>query len=157
MNEKGFGIFSDFWDGFPYHLPLLNLHIDKNEINQGKLNKGLERLDLICFNKNQDLVINGIQELLSSENWRPHLVAILASFKLSVNKQKELIPDFWNRLERDSWISPQILSVLSMIDHEFESIGLEILKNGFQVTQSPMSGPEHYSTRGPEGKYGGIG
>jgi len=155
MNEKpDYGVFNDFWNGHPNHLPLMNLHIDNNQPTEWNLNKSLERLDLICDNNEQELIVEGIHKLLNDENWRPHLVAIMASFKLTPSEQKKLIPELWARLEKGSWISPQILSVLSIIDGEFEFKANEILKNGFNVSFSPMKMIEHHSARGPEGSKG---
>ncbi|WP_346883254.1 hypothetical protein [uncultured Algibacter sp.] len=151
MSELDFGIFKDFWNGHPNHLPLMGLNNDNNQPAEWNLNKSLERLDLICDNNDQELIINGIHKLLNNQDWRPHLVAILVSFKLTPTEQIKLIPELWTRLEKGSWISPQILSVLSIIDNEFELKAKEILNNGFKVNYSPMGMAEHHSARGPEG------
>ncbi len=151
MSELDFGIFKDFWNGYPNHLPLMGLHNDNNEPSEWNLNKSLERLDIICDGNDRQLIIEGIHKLLDNEDWRPHLVAIMASFKLTPKEQNELIPELWIRLEKGSWISPQILSVLSIIDNEFELKANEILNNGFKVNYSPMGMAEHHSARGPEG------
>jgi len=154
MSELDFGIFKEFWNGHPNHLPLMGLHNDNDEPKEWNLNKSLERLDLICDGNNEESIIEGIYKLLNSEDWRPHLVGILASFKISPDQQKKLIPNFWTRLEKGSWISPQILSVLSIIDEKFELKGKEILDNGFQVNYSLMEMAKHHSARGPEGSKG---
>ena len=65
-----------------------------------------------------------------------------------------MTPGLQKRLEKGSWISPQILSVLSIFDDEFEAKGKEILENGFQVKYSPTKMAEHHSARGPEGSKG---
>ena len=102
MNELGFGIFNEFWNEHPNHLPLMGLNNDNDEPKEWNLNKSLERLDLICDNNNEKLIIEGIHKLLSNDNWRPHLVSILASFKIEPKEQKKLIPNFWKRLEKGS-------------------------------------------------------
>jgi|8_EtaG_2_1085327.scaffolds.fasta_scaffold14715_3 hypothetical protein len=154
MSELDFGIFKDFWDGHPNHLPLMGLHNNNNEPAEWNLNKSLERLDFICDGNTQELIIEGIHKLLNNEDWRPQLVAILASFKLTQTEQIKLIPELWNRLEKGSWISPQILSVLSIIDSEFELKATGILNNGFKVNYSNMEMAKHHSARGPEGSKG---
>lgn len=151
MSKLDFGVFKDFWNGHPNHLPLLRLRIQNNEAGDWNLGKSLDILDLISENHHQDLVFEGIHKLLNNEDWRPHLVATLASFKLSPDNQQKLIPSFWNRLEKGSWVSPQILAVLSIIDEDFESKGKEVLNTGFQVNFSQMNMAEHHSARGPEG------
>ena len=66
MNEKpDYGVFNDFWNGHPNHLPLMNLHIDNNQPTEWNLNKSLERLDLICDNNEQELIVEGIHKLLN--------------------------------------------------------------------------------------------
>lgn len=154
MSGLDFGIFKEFWNGHPNHLPLMGLHNDNDEPKEWNLNKSLDRLDLICDENSKELIIEGIHKLLNNEDWRPHLVAILVSFKISTDEQQRLIPEFWKRLEKGSWISPQILSVLSIIDKEFESKGRQILNNGFKVDYSPIKMTEHHSARGPEGSNG---
>ncbi len=102
MSELDFGIFKDFWNGHPNHLPLMGLQNDNDEPAEWNLNKSLERLDIICDESNQELIIDGIQKLLNNEDWRPHLVAIMASFKLAKTEQSKLIPELWNRLGKGS-------------------------------------------------------
>jgi hypothetical protein len=154
MSELDFGIFKGFWNGHPNHLPLMGLNNDNNQPAEWNLNKSLERLDLICDENDQELIIEGIHKLLKNEDWRPHLVAIMASFKLSPEEQQKLIPNLWIRLEKGSWISPQILSVLSIIDTQFELKAKEILNNGFSIDFLPMGMAEHHSARGPENSKG---
>ncbi len=150
MSQLNYGIFNDFWNDFPNHLPLLGLHIDDDEPKEWNLTKSLERLDFICDNNDEETIKNDIIKLLNDENWRPHLVAILASFKLSKKKQLGLIDIMWNRIEKGSWISPQILSVLSIIDIDFENKANEILNTGFIIKFSKMNMIEHHSSRGSE-------
>ena len=151
MSALDFGIFKDFWNGHPNHLPFLGLRKDNDHPAEWNLNKSLERLDFISDQNDQETIVEGLQKLLVSENWRAHLVAIMASFKLTPMEQKKLIPELWTRLEKGSWISPQILSVLSIIDNEFEPKAREIQSIGFKVNYSPMGMAEHHSARGPEG------
>ncbi len=91
MSELDFGIFKEFWNGNPNHLPLMGLHNDNDEPKEWNLNKSLDRLDLICDENSKELIIEGIHKLLNNEDWRPHLVAILASF-ISTDEQQGLIP-----------------------------------------------------------------
>lgn len=144
------GIFQEFWDGHPNHMPFLGLHDDNDLPSEWNLNLSLKKLDLLCNKHTSRELIEGILTLLMNEDWRPHLVGIIASFKLPSGIQKELIPNFWDRLEKGSWISHQILSVLSIIDNEFELKTKKILTEGFHVNFSRMSAIEHHSARGPE-------
>lgn len=145
------GIFKEFWNEHPNHLPFLNLNSQDSEDSECNLIKSIQRLDLLCNNHSETEVEDGIEKLLNEENWRPHLVGILASFKLPLDRQQIFIPMFWERLEKGSWISPQILAVLYMIDSDFEIKAKKILQDGFEVKFSPMSMIEHHSARGPEG------
>ena len=137
MSELDLGIFAEFWGDHPNHLPFLGFNEGSDESEEWNLTKSLERLDHICDNSSEKLIVEGIKKLLVSMNWRPHLVAIFASFKISKSEQEMLVPDFWKRLENVSWVSPQILSFLSIVDNEFEAKGKEILKNGFVINYSP--------------------
>ena len=153
MGQLDYGIFNEFWNGYPNHLPFLNF-IEGDENSEWNLTKSMERLDLICDQNSSDLILEGILKMIKSENWRPHLIAILAALKLTNDSQQKLIYIFWKRLAKGSWISPQIVSVLFIIDNEFESKAKRILQKGFQVIFSPMDAMQHHSARGPEGSAG---
>ncbi|MEO1049930.1 MAG: hypothetical protein AAFX87_04875 [Bacteroidota bacterium] len=154
MNDQGLGIFNEFWDGHPNHLPLLRLKGLNSQVSDLSLTKSLQRLDHLCSQHSKSKVVEGIQKMLQSENWRLHLVAILASFKLPEKEQQDLISDLWIRLQKGSWVSPQILSVLSMIDEAFEIKARRILEYGFEVKRSSTGVVVHHHARGPEGSEG---
>lgn len=146
-----FGIFNDFWDGHPNHLPLMNLYDIPNPPKEWNLSKSINRLDYITSNSSNKELVDGIKLLLKSEDWRPHLVASLATLKIDKKLQSELKIDLWNRLKSGSWVSPQILVILSIIDSEFNVQAKEICDNGFKITYSEMPPYEHHSARGPAG------
>jgi hypothetical protein len=151
MSEPNFGIFNDFWDGHPNHLPFMNLYDIPNPPKEWNLIKSIERLDFIISKNATESIIDGIKLLLKSEDWRPHLVASLATLKVNKDEQSKLKIDLWNRLNCGSWASPQILVILSIIDTEFIVHAKEICKNGFKITYSEMPSHEHHSSRGPAG------
>jgi|GEM_PF-1038335 len=151
MSKPNFGVFIDFWNGHPNHLPFLNLRESNNEPKDWNLKKSIELIDEIMLKNTEESIIESIELLLNSENWRPHLVALMAIFKLKEVKQQKHIKLLWERLARGSWVSPQILVILSIIDTAFASVADGILANGFTVTYSELSPIEHHSARGPSG------
>ncbi|WP_417559023.1 hypothetical protein [Mesoflavibacter zeaxanthinifaciens] len=152
MSERpNFGVFNDFWNGHPNHLPLMNLYDIPNPPKEWNLTKSIDRLDNIVSKNSINDIIDGIRLLLKNEDWRPHLVAALATLKIDKNRQSELKTDLWNRLKTGSWVSPQILVILSIIDSEFDFKAKEICENGFKITYSEMPMHEHHSARGPAG------
>lgn len=152
MSKKlNFGVFNDFWNGHPNHLPLINLHETPNPSKEWNLAKSIDRLNYIISKNSSNDIVNGIRLLLKDEDWRPHLVASIATLKIDKKLQSELIINLWNRLKSGSWVSPQILVILSIIDCEFNIRAKEICKNGFKISYSPMPMHKHHSSRGPAG------
>ncbi|QNR23920.1 hypothetical protein [Croceimicrobium hydrocarbonivorans] len=115
------------------------------------LTKSIERLDHIVSESSGSQIANGIRLLLKNEDWRPHLVAALAILKIDKDLQFELKSNLWSRLKSGSWVSPQILVILSLIDSEFNLKAKEICENGFEISYSEMPMHEHHFARGPAG------
>ncbi|PTX64107.1 hypothetical protein C8N46_101717 [Kordia periserrulae] len=151
MSQLNFGVFNDFWDKNPNHLPFLSLHYLPNISEGWGLYQSIEKLDVIIEENDLSGIIEGIKLLLKSENWRPHLVASLAILKIKKDEQIKLKSLLWERIRKGSWVSPQILVILSIIDIDFKKIAKEIYENGFQIVYSKMSSVEHHSARGPAG------
>lgn len=152
MSERpNFGVFNDFWNGHPNHLPLMNLYDIPNPPKEWNLTKSVDRLDYIISKNSSNDIVDGIRLLLKNEDWRTHLVASLATLKIDRKLQSEIKTDLWNRLKSGSWASPQILVILSIIDSEFNIRAKEICENGFKISYSEMPMYEHHSSRGPAG------
>ncbi|MGV3661989.1 MAG: hypothetical protein ACO1TE_17525 [Prosthecobacter sp.] len=60
-----------------------------------------------------------ILSLLAEANWRPALVATVAS--LFVPLDAEIITRLWHHLDTGNWVVPQIAVVLARLDPEFAS------------------------------------
>ena len=146
-----FGVFKEFWNGQPHHLPFLNLYEPEGGSEEWNLQTSLNRLDELISSNKAEFLIEGVELLLKSEDWRPHLVAALASLKMKPVDRKLPIERLWERLGKGSWVSPQLLVILSIIDVEFKQKVDEILERGFKVTFSTMLPVEHHVTRGPAG------
>ena len=153
MSSLNFGVFNEFWNGYPNHLPFMNLYDVANPPSEWNLTKSIDRLDYIIFKNSIHDIVDGIRLLLSNENWRPHLVACLATLKVDKERQSQIKVYLWNRLQSGSWASPQILVILSIIDPEFNIKAKQICKNGFSITYSEMPMHEHHSARGPAGTH----
>ncbi len=152
MSERpNFGVFDDFWNGHPNHLPFMNLYNIPNPPKEWNLTMSIDRLDSIISKNSSSEIVDGIRLLLKNEDWRPHLVAALSTLKVEKKIQSEIKTDLWNRLKSGSWASPQILVILSIIDSEFNIQAKGICDNGFRITYSEMPMHEHHSARGPAG------
>jgi hypothetical protein len=146
-----YGIFNTFWNGHPNHLPLLSLLESNDDPAEWNLKMSIKQLDGILLTHSEESIAEGVKLLLRSDNWRPHLVAVLVMLKLNSFRSSYWINSLWERLKHGSWVSPQILVVLSMIDKDFLAKANEIAANGFKVTYSKMPAAEHHSARGPLG------
>jgi hypothetical protein len=143
-----FGLFNSFWDKYPHHLPFLNLMESDNDPAEWNLQISISRLNSICNSNFKWELKESIDLLLESEDWRPHLIAIISVATIDKIERDEFIIKLWERLSRGSWISPQILVVLSIIDEEFKSKAEKILKEGFSVSYTNLSAVDHHVSRG---------
>jgi len=148
MSDRIFGIFDNFWDGHPNHLPFLDLYESQDDPEEWNLQLSLNKLESILTKNSLEDVIAGLNLLLKSDNWRPHLIACLVILKSKVFQENGFKIALWERLKSGSWVSPQILVVLSIIDEDFEDKIRNIIDNGFKVVLKPMSPEEHHTARG---------
>ena len=118
---ENLGLFNQFWDDHPRHLPLLSLVQRNLPVKPWDLNSSLARLDQILLNNPHDQLCADIGLLLNSDNWRAHLVATCAIFKIPKGLQQSFVNDLWQLVENVSWVNPQIIASLSIIDQSFKS------------------------------------
>jgi hypothetical protein len=143
-----FGVFNNFWDGHPNHLPFLNLRESKDDPKEWNLQTSITKLYSILKSHSDGDVNEGIKQLIDSEDWRPHIVASISILSFDSTRRDEFVGLLWDRLSRGSWTSPQILVVLSIIDKDFESKASKIISEGFAVSYSPLTSIEHHVSRG---------
>jgi hypothetical protein len=142
-----FGVFNNFWDGQPNHLPFLNLRESRGDPKEWNLATSISKLYSI-LSSHSDLDINeGIRQLIKSEDWRPHLVALISILSFDSQRRSEFIDLLWDRLSRGSWTSPQILVILSIIDTDL-SKATKITTEGYSVNYSQMTSIEHHVSLG---------
>ncbi|GAB5526201.1 MAG: hypothetical protein Roseis2KO_40730 [Roseivirga sp.] len=149
MNKLNYGVFSEFWDGHPNHLPLLNLYEPPESHKDLNLAKSIDRLDFIISTNSEEAITDGIQLLLEDDNWRPHLVAALVILKISKIQQSKMKMLLWKRVKQWSWVSPQILVVLSMIDPEFDRLAKDLQGYGYKTEHANMDGLLENQKKGP--------
>jgi hypothetical protein len=143
-----FGVFNNFWDGHPNHLPFLNLRESKADPKEWNLQTSISKLYSILKSHSDEEVNEGIRQLIESEDWRPHIVALISILSFDSTRRDEFIGLLWDRLSRGSWTSPQILVVLSIIDKDFKSKANKIISEGFTVSYSHLTSIEHHVSRG---------
>ena len=128
-----YGIFDDFWDNQPNHLPLMHLSINLDKTETFNLGKSIRLIDEIVAKNNKDKIITDTKFLFSDANWRPHLLGLMVILKLNKSEQSEFINTLWKRLCSGTWGCPQLLVVLSKIDPEFKIKSKRLLEeNGFE-------------------------
>lgn len=143
------GIFSNFWDGKPNHLPLLSLvEMPYDDSQTFNVKISFLILESILETNTEESIQEGIKLLLENEDWRTHLVATVSLLAIKQSKRENLIDLFWKRLSQGSWVSPQILVALSMCDSFFSSKGKKILTEGFKINYSKLSAVDHHVSRG---------
>ncbi|AYB33788.1 hypothetical protein [Chryseolinea soli] len=142
------GIFNEFWDGVhPHHLPLLNL-IDSGASNQWNLTISLQRLNAIVEKNPEQSVQEGVIALLAYHDWRSHLVACLVILRLPSSARSILLDHFWKRLSLGSWVCPQILVALSLVDRNFEMKAEKILHDGLAMYAQSLSVTDEQKSQG---------
>lgn len=111
----------------------LKKHIEKRpertikEINKLEKSKTQETFSLkhsiykVITIVNENLITEkDIDKLLISNNWREHLLAGICCLLYKDEDLKVLIKKIWKRIDLHSWVSPQLLVILSKIDRSFE-------------------------------------
>lgn len=144
-----FGVFNSFWDEHPNHLPFLNLRESLDDPKEWNLQISIAKLYSILKAHSDGDINEGIRQLLKSDDWRPHIVALISILSFDSQRRNEFIDLLWDRLSRGSWTSPQILVVLSIIDKDFKSKASKIISEGFTVNYGQLtSSIEHQVSRG---------
>ncbi len=142
------GIFRNFWDGQPNHLPFLSLRSYPDEPKEFNLKLSISKLESILESNSEESIKESIQLLLLNEDWRSHLVASIALLTLKQASRKNLTSYFWQRINNGSWVSPQIVVTLSFSDVEFKVKSKKILDNDFKINYSYLPEIEHHVSRG---------
>lgn len=65
--------------------------------------------------------------LLRDVNWRPHLVGAVASYFL---RSAEVSDQLWRTVDAGSWVTPQLVVILSLSDSQFLERSLDRLEAG---------------------------
>ncbi len=129
------GIFKNFWDNQPNHLPFLNLIIDLSDTKTFNLGKSLRLVDKIISESSTEDIYNDTKSMLTELNWRPHLVAFITILKLEKIDQQKFIGYLWKRLCLGTWVSPQLLVTLSKIDFNFKEKSELILEDNIGLSK----------------------
>ncbi len=104
-----------------------------------------------CCNADPD-PLPDIRLLLAEANWRPHLVAAMAVWFSGYHS--ETVELLWRRVDRGSWVTPQICATLSVIDPDFPDNARSRLEAGCPLDTSEllaMTAMERHSAAGPAG------
>lgn len=91
----------------------------------------------------------GLRALLSDVNWRPHLVGAVAM--VLMDDPLPFVAGLWQAVRHGSWMSPQLLLVLSAVDPDFWSACDDRAACWFDIQRPPgaMSAAAAHSARGP--------
>lgn len=146
--EMNFGIFNTFWDEHPHHLSFLNFSESAFDEKEWNLQISINKLSTILGSGSKEELEEGIDLLLLDLNWRCHLVAIVALLTSNIIDRKRFISSLWNLLNRGSWVSPQILVALSIIDKNFTNKAERLLADDFNIQFENVSAIEHLVFQG---------
>ena len=148
-----FGLFNSFFEEAPHYLVFLLMQDEGLDPEGWGLPRSINKIRRL-FRKNKlDDILLGIDLLLQDENWRPHLVAAMTVMFLDDTTCQKVAEKLWNRIYTGSWVSPQILVVLSKKDNKFANRGKKLLEGDFQITYTKQLNIfESHSARGPAGK-----
>lgn len=142
------GVYRNFWDGQPNHLPFLSFRNFSDEPKEFNLKLSIAKLETILSENTEFNVKNNIKLLLENEDWRLHIVASIVLLMLKKDNNQDLIDLFWLRIKNGSWVSPQILVTLSYSDLNFKDKSRKILNDGLNINYTKLSPIEHHSARG---------
>jgi hypothetical protein len=131
----GTPVFEPFWKGRLYYLTFLHLTDRKNDDGQSALDEALQALYTILESNPRKEIDGGIHSLLTELDWRAHLVALISLLALKPANHRFQFEMLWQRIHKGSWVSPQIVAVLQLLDSEFEKRGRCILSG-----EAPLEG-----------------
>ena len=130
-----FGVFNIFFEGSFDHLSLLLLENEGFDPEGGGLSRQINTMRKLFLENPVEQILEGIELLMREGNWRLHLLASLAYMFLDDAPGQRISERFWKTIHEGSWVSPQILVVLSKKDREFVSRGKKILESDTPVIQ----------------------
>jgi len=92
---------------------------------------------------------DGLRSLLSDANWRPHLVGAVAL--LLMENPSPFVGGLWQAVRHGSWMSPQLVLVLSAVDPDFWTACDDRAACWFDIQRPSgvMSAATAHSVRGP--------
>jgi hypothetical protein len=121
VNSEYFGCYYKFYGGGGHrYLDLLRL-FDKNEAKES-----IDILYDIC--KSPDWENDSIK-LLRDNNWRGHLAPLVA-FVISGGKKKDIEIELWSCVKNGSWVIPQIIAGLHLVNVDVVKYSVDIIMNG---------------------------
>jgi hypothetical protein len=138
-----FGIFEPMFDTACGYLALLRLE-------GGEASEAVARVKNCCEGAQDPFP--DIGRLLTDPNWRPHLVAAVAV--ILCGHQVETAQALWRRLDRGSWVTPQVGVALSLTDPDFLRHARERLEARCPLDASDlrqMTPLQRHSAAGPAG------
>jgi hypothetical protein len=136
-----FGVFNSCFEGGFDHLPLLLLEDEGIDPEAGGLHRELRKIKKLFLENTVEDILTGIELLMREWNWRLHLLASITLMFLDDVYSKRISGRFWKTIYEGSWVSPQILVVLSKKDREFVRHGKEILESDSPVVQIQRTPP----------------
>jgi hypothetical protein len=113
------------------YLSLLNLN-DEKEVTEV-----IRQIHSSCHSSihdDDDAIYNAVRILLEQRDWRMHLVAAVAVY-LCENVMPLLIEATWEAFDNDSWVTPQLAVILSLVDTQFHVAAIERLKQNYILHQ----------------------
>lgn len=135
-------IFEPIGDDSTPYLSLLHLHHDRVA----------NVIALISDAANSDDSESSIVSLLQDVDWRPHLVGAVANY---FRKFDSATAQIWRAVDSGSWVTPQLLAILSLIDEDFLAHSIGRLTSGCPLSNDPdysVEEPlERHVAQGPSG------
>lgn len=118
MKTEETKFFQIFWKKGPNHLPFLSLSEDKP--HEFTLERSLNLLSTVRKELSKEEIVDSLNVFFDDRNWRPQLVGAL--FLVSADKEliEHFIPKLWKCLELNSWASYQLISIVYLLDTNFE-------------------------------------
>jgi hypothetical protein len=90
------------------------------------------------------------KSMLASPEWRAHLVAAVAA---SIRRYPGDVVALWDAADRGSWVAPQLVAVLSMLDDDFRAEATDRLRHRCPIRDEPSDriedAPLRHVVRGP--------
>ncbi|MDO6810624.1 hypothetical protein Q4603_18520 [Zobellia galactanivorans] len=104
----------------------------------------LNRIEHIFQDHERQTIIKDLELLIKQDDWRPQLIFCISILKLHREDLPNLKKELCHKLnEQRSWVIPQLAATVSILDSNFKSMAIDILKKQKRIDHVDRLSSDH--------------